>query len=370
VEIVAIELRRLELELVDPVVTAHERHSARPILLVRIDTDLGSGYGECEALLTTEYSGESIDTAQSEVVERMIPKLLVAGGFESGFAAAESLDTQRAPMAGALLEMALIDAELRFAGRSLASWLGARRTSIAAGATVGIGDLGDTLQAARRAARAGFSRIKLKVSPGQDVQPLKAIRSELPAVVLTADANGSYELADRSHRELLSEMDALQLAAIEQPLAASDLDGLVRITEEFSTPVLLDESAATLADIERAIDVGAGAAMVIKPARLGGISKARRARDVCVQAGLGLAIGGLFEAGVGRAASLAVAAMDGFDLPGDLGPSDRYFEEDITVPHVMEGGSLAVPSGAGLGVELRSDVIDERTSKLLTFGRS
>ena len=75
----------------------------------------------------------------------------------------------------------------------------------------------------------------------------------------------------------------------------------------------------------------------------------------------------MFESGVGRACALAIGAMRGFSLPGDLGGSNRYFSEDITEPHVVVDGYLPVPSRPGLGVELRADVVDALTIRTYRF---
>lgn len=120
-----IELRRLEMTLVAPVATAKERHVRRPILLLRVTTDEGVGYGECDALETTRYAGESIDTAEVTLAQSIIPDLLKRGAeYSSLEEAVGSLSTQgAAPMATSAIEMALMDAALhREEGRS-------RRTS-------------------------------------------------------------------------------------------------------------------------------------------------------------------------------------------------------------------------------------------------
>ena len=360
------EVRLIDLELLEAMDTAAERHHDRPLVLVHVETDVGEGDGECEALATTRYSGESAETVEALLVDRMIPTLLSFDG-ESRSALdllAHARGTAGGSMAKAALEMALLDAELRATEQSLASFIGARRSSIPAGATIGIGPADSVVSAARSAVAAGFSRLKLKISPGNDLGPLEAIRRALPDVVLVADANGSYSLGRAEDRKTLSAIDALGLSYIEQPLAPTDFAGHAELRAEFSTSVLLDESIASNEDLERAIELGACSGVSVKPARLGGIAAARKVHDRCQAAGLSLAIGGLFEAGLGRAASIAVGALDGFNLPGDLGPSSRYFAEDIVGGLELVDGMLAVPSGPGLGVEIRRDVVEKLTARL------
>jgi o-succinylbenzoate synthase len=369
VRLIEAELRRLEMSLIDPVTTATEQHLHRPILLLRLTTDVGTGYGECEALASTKYSGESVDTAEAALAGRIIPKLLERSRefetVEAAIAAVRGDGDER--MAVAAIEMALLDSALRAQGKSLASYLEAPRLAIPAGATVGIGPVRDVVAKVNEAVAARIHRVKLKIAPDVDVVAVQVVRKEFPDLELVVDANGSYSLSDPSHRASLHALDALGLAAIEQPLAAGDLEGHAQLVRELGTRILLDESVASLPDLERALEIGAASGVCVKPGRLGGILAARAARDRCVAAGVPCVIGGLFEAGLGRAASIVVGALDGFDLDGDLGPSARYFEKDITAPHAVTQGMLLVPMRPGIGVQVREDVVESLTASCQRF---
>jgi O-succinylbenzoate synthase len=83
--------------------------------------------------------------------------------------------------------------------------------------------------------------------------------------------------------------------------------------------------------------------------------------------GLSCSIGGMLESGIGRAAAIALGALAGFDLPGDLGASDRYFVPDLTAPHTLVDGELIVPDGAGLGVLLDEEEIARATIRAQLF---
>ncbi len=360
------------MSLVTAVATATERHLHRPVLLVRLTTDVGVGWGECEALESTKYAGESVDTAENALASEILPALLNDGAeFESVEAAiAVVTSSSDARMAVAALEMALLDAALRARARSLASYLEVSRVAISAGAIVGIGPIRDVVADVHDAVSAGIRRVKLKIAPDADVVPAREVGREFPDVDLVVDANGSYSLADPSHRVSLRALDELGLAAIEQPLEPHDLAGHAQLVHEFETMILLDESISSLEDLDCALDAGACSGVCVKPARLGGILASRTARDRCVAAGVPCAIGGLFEAGFGRAASIVVGALDGFDLGGDLGPSARYFAQDITAPHTLNQGMLTVPMHPGVGVELRDDVVESLTASSRRFPAS
>ncbi len=103
-------------------------------------------------------------------------------------------------------------------------------------------------------------------------------------------------------------------------------------------------------------------AVTVKPARLGGLAAARAAHDRCVAAGVAAKVGGLLETGIGRAAALAVAALPGFAWPADLSASDRYWRRRLTEPFELDAdGCLVVPAGPGLGVTVRTDVVEAST---------
>ena len=69
----------------------------------------------------------------------------------------------------------------------------------------------------------------------------------------------------------------------------------------------------------------------------------------------------MVETGIGRAANVALAALENFTLPGDVSASDRFFAVDIAEPLVLRDGGLDVPTVPGVGAVLRPEVLDERT---------
>jgi O-succinylbenzoate synthase len=301
----------------------------------------------------------------------LIPRLLAVGAFDTLEEAMAPLAPIRGHrMAKAGIEMALLDALLRTEGRSLSAFLGATASCIVAGANVSIGTPDAVLASVAEAYAAGYRRVKCKIAPGQDLDSLSAVREAFPDVGLSADANGAYDWNDDEHRSRLIKMDALGLMALEQPLDVDDLVGHRDLAAKLVTPVMLDESVTGLASAALAIELGACDAISVKPARLGGIAVAAELHSRCTAAGVELAIGGMLESGIGRAAALAVAAMPGFSLPGDLGASERYFDPDLTAPHELRDGALWVPVGPGLGVEVDRSVIDPLVARKRTFSSS
>jgi O-succinylbenzoate synthase len=263
-------------------------------------------------------------------------------------------------MAKCAIEAALLDAELGATGLSLQSHLGGTRRRVAAGVSVGLFDtIAETLKTVDGYLADGYRRVKLKIEPGRDVDWVAAIREAYPQLPLQVDANGAYRAEDADQLERL---DGLGLLLIEQPLPDDDLLGHAALAERLATPICLDEPLVSLDATRAALALRACSVVNLKAARVGGLLEAVRIHDHCVSAGVALWCGGMLESGIGRAASVALASLPGFTLPGDLSASGRFYERDlITEPFVLVDGRLDVPTGPGLGVVVDLDALDDLT---------
>jgi O-succinylbenzoate synthase len=360
----AVELLRIRLPLVRMFRTAHGTTVAKEALLVRVRTrDGADGWSECAAEPEPRYSYETIDTARSVLRDHLVPRVLGRDLRAEPDAPIEQVTRAAGvnghPMAKAALEVALLDARLRTDGIALAAHLGARRTSVDAGIALGMEPDTDTLCARAEAAIAeGYRRVKIKIEPGADVDAVEAVRERIgPHAVLQVDANGSYSPDDREHHERLRALDAFGLACIEQPLPPDRLLAHAALARTLATPICLDESITSAAVAGEALDAGACSVVNVKVGRVGGIGEAVRVHDLCSSRGVAVWCGGMLETGIGRAVNVALAALPGFTMPGDLSPSARYFAEDLTEPFVMRDGRLPVPAGPGIGVEPRREVL-------------
>ena len=357
----AVELLRVRMSLVAPFRTSFGTETSRDVLLVHLLAAEAEGWGECVAMAEPLYSSEYVDAAQRVMTEHLLPRLFTAGITADEVAAIlDPIKGHR--MAKAALEAAWLDAELRRDGQSLASYLGAVRDRVVSGVSVGImGSIPELLDAVAGYLDAGYVRIKLKIEPGWDLEPVRAVRQrfgiELP---LQVDANTAYSLDDAPH---LARLDEFDLLLIEQPLPEEQLLAHARLAEQVRTPICLDESIVSAVVAEEAIDMGACRVVNIKPGRVGGYLEAARIHDVCEARDVPVWCGGMLETGIGRAANVALAALPNFTLPGDTSASDRYFAEDITPPFVLgSDGCLGVPDGPGIGVEVLRDVVDGITT--------
>jgi O-succinylbenzoate synthase len=262
-------------------------------------------------------------------------------------------------MAKAALEMAVLDAELRARNESFASALGAVRDHVPCGVSVGIMDsIAELLDVVDGYLDAGYVRIKLKIEPGWDIEPVRAVRERFGDVPLQVDANAAYSVRDAPQ---LAKLDAFDLILIEQPLPEDDVLGHADLAKLVRTPLCLDESITSVRAAVAAIRLGACRIVNIKAGRVGGYLEARDIHDVCVAHDVAVWCGGMVETGLGRAANVALAALPGFVLPGDTSGSDRFYTQDITTPFVLADGHISVPYGPGLGVSPIPERLDEVT---------
>jgi o-succinylbenzoate synthase len=361
VKIEMVELRRIAMPLVRPFRTSFGTQTERDVLLVRVVTDAGEGWGECVALADPVYSSEYVAGAHQVLRDYLVPQLLAASLASAPRLAPRVASVVGHRMAKAALETAVLDAELRAASMSLASYLGGTRDRVDCGVSVGIApSVPALLDEIRGYVEEGYRRIKLKVEPGWDLEPLAAVRAEFGEdLLLQVDANTAYSATDMRH---LARFDEFGLLLIEQPFNEEDLESHAVLGRSIRTPVCLDESVVSAASAADAIRRGACTIVNIKAGRVGGYLEAARVHDVCTALGVPVWCGGMLETGLGRAANLALASLPGFTLPGDTSASDRYYREDITEPFVMVDGRLTVPQGPGLGVLPRLDVLDSVTS--------
>ncbi|MGH9212276.1 MAG: o-succinylbenzoate synthase [Acidimicrobiales bacterium] len=354
-----IELRVVRLPLVAAFRAGHATRTHRDIVLVRaIVADGPDGWGECVAEVEPTYWPEYTAGALHVLQHHLVPRALVGAPMQ---------EVRGHHMAKAAVETALVDARLRAEGRSVADFLGATRTEVPTGIALGMADTVDELVATAVSYRdQGHRALKLKVAPGWDVEPARAVRAAVGTeVALLVDANGTYRSDFPGHLAALDGLadPALGLVAIEQPFPPDDLVGHVALCRQIDVVVCLDESVGSLGDLDTVLALAFRGAVNLKVGRVGGVLEAHRIHQRAVDEGLSLRAGGMLDTGLGRALNLAVAALPGCTLPPDLGPSDRYFARDITPPFVARDGTLTVPGGAGLGVTPIQEVLDEVTEK-------
>lgn len=356
----------VELPLVTPFTTSFSTQTERRVLILEltaeVDGALVIGWGECGALTEPVYSSEYLDGVLDVTTEHLLPRLMAASARDELTAESVAALLGRVVghrMAKAAIEMAVLDAQLRAAGISFKSYLGVTRDRVPSGVSVGIQDsIPALLDTVDRYRSEGYQRIKLKIRPGWDIEPVRAVREAHPDVPLQVDANTAYTLADAEH---LSQLDAFDLLLVEQPLGAEDMRQHALLARRMRTPMCLDESVVSVASAEDAIAWGAAAIINIKPSRVGGYLEARRIHDVALSHGTPVWCGGMLETGIGRAANAALAGMPGFTITGDISASGRFYKHDITDPFELVDGHILIPDVPGLAAQPRRQRLAEAT---------
>ena len=354
-----VELRRIRMSLMAPFETSFGVQTERDILLLRAYTDAGEGWGECVAGEEPTYSSEYVDGAQQVLIEHLLPRLFAQRQLDASSVATTLRPVHGHNMAKAAIEMAVLDAELKTRGESFAKFFGSVRRAVDCGVSVGIHkSVPELLDAVGGYLGQGYRRIKLKIKPGWDLEPVRAVRDRFGDVLLQVDANTAYTLGDAAH---LSQLDPYGLLLIEQPLPEDQVLAHAELARKVRTPICLDESITSLQAAADAISLAACRIVNIKPGRVGGYLEARRIHDLCASRGVPVWMGGMLETGIGRAGNVAMAAMANFTLPGDTSASDRYYHRDVTEPFVLKHGRLEVPQGPGVGVTVDEEYLDSIT---------
>ncbi|MYM20901.1 o-succinylbenzoate synthase [Brevibacterium sp. 5221] len=363
-----VTLHRLSMPLVTPFATSFMTETEKDCYLVEaeFDTPEGpiTGWGESVAMVAPLYSSEYVDAGMAVTRDWLAPIL-----FDAGELTAETIGWHLRhvigfPMAKSALEMAALEAQLKQRGLSFRDYLGGVAESVPSGVSVGIQNTDrELIETVGGYLDEGYARIKLKIKPGRDIEPVAAVRREFgDDFLLQVDANAAYTLVDAAH---LKRLDDYGLLLIEQPLGEADIRQHAQLAAQMSTPMCLDESIVSAEAAADAIALGAADVINIKPGRVGGYLEAKRIHDLCAANGVAVWHGGMLETGLGRAANAAMATLPGFTLPGDISGSNRFFTEDITEEIVMHDGIVDVPAGPGFGVTIDPDRLQKYTEETL-----
>lgn len=354
-----ITLREIRMPLLFRFETSFGETTERRIVLVEVSGEGSWGWGEVTAGEGPFYNEEYTETAWRVLSEFAIPSVL-ASPIDSASSAWERWERIRGHhMAIGGLEAALWDWEARLTGNPLPKLLSDAsqakaepRAEIPCGVSIGIQRTADELiSRIEKELEAGYQRIKIKIKPGWDVEPLERVRERYPRLPLMADANSAYTLADRAQLKLL---DRFYLMMIEQPLAHDDLIDHAKLQRYIDTPICLDESIRTLRHAEQAIELRACQIVNVKLGRVGGFWNAIRIHDCCMDARIPVWCGGMLESGIGRAHNAALSTLPNFLLPGDVAASRRYWDRDIISPEVevTAKGTIELPADPGYRPDL------------------
>jgi O-succinylbenzoate synthase len=365
VQVVTARIHRARQSLVHEFRTSSHQKSYLEHLLVEVqDADGTVGWGEIASPSGPFYCAETTDSCWRVATDFILPALLGKSWEHPAEAAKLWSKIRGNEFAKSGIDTAVWALWSTAQGIPLAQALGGTRTEVVAGVSLGIEPtIEDLLEQVRLQTAAGYPRVKLKIAPGWDVEPVKAVRAEFGDLDLHVDANGAYTESE-DHLAALTALDDFGLTMIEQPFAPRNLLAHARLQARISTPICLDESAETTDDLRTAIELSAIRILNIKVSRMGGLTPALAAHDLAGEHGIPVWCGGMHEFGIGRAANVAISSLPGFSLPSDVSASAKYYERDIIVPEVIaDKGVVQVPTGPGLGHAIDTALIKEITTE-------
>ncbi len=362
-----IALYHIRMPLVAPFETSFGSIDTRDCIIVEINSEGITGWGEVVADRDPGYAWETCGTAWHILPDFIIPAIL-GKEIHSALEFQNLVKHVRGhQMAKAGVEMALWDLQGQAQGSPLSQLLGGAKKCVEVGVSVGLQESPETLVGTvEEYLSKGYCRVKLKIKPGRDVSEVQAVRERFPDLRLQVDANSAYSLKTAS---ALLPLDDYGLLLIEQPLAEDDLWDHSRLQKQFRTPLCLDESITAPRHARQALEMGACRIVNIKPGRVGGISQGMAIHDICQDQNVPVWCGGMLETGVGRAANLALASLPNFRLPGDISATERYYREDITNEAftLNADSTIDVPDKPGLGVTINQKALERFTLERITF---
>lgn len=353
--IAEIERYELALPLAEPfTISGGTMNVRRSLVVVLHDGEGHQGFGESPPFELPFYSGETLGSARLLLEEVLVPRLV--GREVEGPEEVDAIlrgGVRGNPFARAALETAAWDLEAHRRGTGIAQLLAARlgvtpAARIACGVALGIpADRSPrTLQRwIEQALGHGYRRVKIKVAPGWDAEPVAGACEVLhgSGIPLTVDANGAYEWP--RHEAGLRALDAAEPLYIEQPLAPDELVGHVALGRALRTPVCVDETLHDARWARQLAELAGPRVWNVKVHRMGGLTEVCRVYRIAGEYGAELWAGTMPESGLGSQAALAAAALPGFVYPSDLEPSTRWFGPGVDVIELRmhPDGTMDVP---------------------------
>ncbi|HKR27096.1 MAG TPA: o-succinylbenzoate synthase [Acidobacteriaceae bacterium] len=347
IEIQAIELARVAVPMLEPFRISSGEVSCKEALLVRFENGASFGWGESSAMPGGFYSQDTPDGCERQLL-KVLPFLPGRQFKTMRELELYLVDANLSPFVRVALETAAWELLARQRNLPLGELFGLSRKPVESGLAVGLYPTLQELRAALdRYEPRQYSRLKIKIKRGQDLDLVRAVRDWYGAIPLFVDANADYT---RTDIETLRVLDRFHLMMIEQPFARGDLASSAALQNQIGTPLCFDEGIESAADVHEAAKADACRIVNIKLQRVGGFLEALRVAEACAESRMPFWMGTMPELGVGSAQALVLATHRGCAYPTDVEPSARWYTGDILHPELcLRGNRLEVPHGPGLG---------------------
>ena len=349
--ITGIEWQGVAVPFKSPFRTSSSFIDARYSLLVQIETDNGIiGLGEAPASLTRgPASLRYIATALETIAPAVLTRPLASIPFPA----------IPPPSLAFALETAALDCLAQSEAKSLAVFLGGSARPVEVNAIIGEAAPAETGVLATKAVEEGFRTLKLKVG-GRDLSidedALARTRNAVGAAVrLRLDANQAWP--ENQATLALDRLAKFSPEFIEEPVTPADIPTLSRLHRNSPILIAADESVENAQSAATLADSGAVDILVIKLARVGGITAARSIIEHARTRGLGAVLTSSLETGVGLAAALHLAAAMNIPQACGLATGPLLTHDLLQAPLSPDSGFLITPDSPGLGITPDLDAI-------------
>ena len=334
----------------------------RRSLIIVLSSGEYKGYGEAAPFEEPYYSSETISSVKALYQDLLIPRLLgkqIASIEHMNEVLNEGIRGNAFAKAG--IENAYWDLlcnknkinlkqliEYKMEQLEVPKEFMESKDYIKSGVSIGIPVDGqiETLQKwAQEYVDEGYQRIKIKIRPEWDVEPLAAVRQQIGDFPLWIDANSAYDL--EKHKETLVEMDQYGCLFYEQPLHHDDILDHAKLGKEIKTPICLDESLKSERVARQVLECGASKIWNIKIQRIGGLLEGLKIYKLASDNGVELWGGTMPESGIGAIPMLNLASFKGFVYPADIEASARWYGEgqDTIELKMNQEGQIFIPEG-------------------------
>jgi len=355
-------LHRVRVPLREPFRISNGVIAEKDAILIELTTREGiAGWGEASPMSGSFYSSDTPDASWTVLKDQFVPALLSLSNVDAGRFYEFLREQPGDQFSRAGIEGALWDAYANTRRVALCELFGIERRAVPSGVAIGIFETTEELiDRVQRYVGEGYQRVKIKIQPGWDIDPVVAVRAKFPDLPLMVDANAAYTIDDL---QLFRELDRFGLMMIEQPLAANAMADAGELQAHLKTPLCADESAESLALLAQLIKHKAARIINIKVQRVGGLSEALLMLLTARAAGLRCWAGTMPELGIASAQALHLAMHEGFTFPTDIEASSRWYVDDVVAPaiNIDERGFIHVPRGIGTGFEVSREKIERYT---------
>jgi O-succinylbenzoate synthase len=330
-----LRLWEIEVPFRRPLRTAHGIVEARRSVFLALDSEGSTGWAEAPAFPSGRFG-----TAAHAFDDLANP---------SGWIG----DLPNVPIGSAAYQGAAADRAARSAALPLHRHLGASGEAVIARHPIGVEDEDGARREATWLRTHGIEAVKVKIAPGRDLAPVRALRAEIPLLDIGVDANASYTDPDDP---AFAELDRLGVSFVEQPFPPADLDAHARLRDRVRMAVCLDESITNVADVRHAVAAGAADQVAVKLNRFG-LDALLRVLDIAARTGIGVQLGGTFDTGIGRRHLLAASGLPGI-VDAAVGPPAAYVTLELVPYPPLVDGAVRPDPAPGIGVEPEADHLD------------